>query len=134
MAQQAMRRMKKTKGGTIWLGLLWAVGVTALAVVVFALILAWADVSDGVIRVINQVIKVGAIFCGVRAAAKRGDENGIRRGALVGLLYMGVGVLVYALLTRQQISWWGYLIDLLMGVAAGGLSGMVMSSLKSKAA
>ena len=131
MAQQAMRRMKRTKEGSLWRGLIWAIGITALAVAVFALIIAWADVSDGVIRIINQVIKVGAIFGGVRAAAKRGDENAIRKGALLGLIYMGVGVLLYALLTRQQVSAWGYLIDALMGVAAGGLSGMVVSSLKS---
>ena len=132
MAQQAMRRMKRTKGGTILWGLLWAIGITAAAVVIFALILAWTDVSDGVIRVINQLIKAGAICGGVRAAVSRGDENAIRKGALLGLIYMGVGVLLYAVLTRQQVSAWGYLIDLLMGVAAGGLSGMVMSSLKTK--
>ena len=132
MAQQAVRRMKKTKGGAIWRGLLWAVGITVLAVAAFALIIAWADVSDGVIRIINQVIKVGAIFGGVRAITRPGDENAIRRGALLGLIYMGAGVLLYAVLTRQQVSAGGYLIDLLMGVAAGGLSGMVMSSLKSR--
>ena len=132
MAQQAMRRLKRTKGGALWRGLLWAVGVTLLAVIVFALILAFLDVGDGVIRGINQVIKVGAIFCGVWAVTGPGDENAIRKGALLGLVYMGVGVLLYALLTHQQLSWWGYAVDLLMGVAAGGLSGMAVSSLKNK--
>ena len=126
MAQQALRRIKRTKGGTIWRGLLWAIGITAAAVVIFALILAWADVSDGVIRVINQLIKVGAIFLGVRTIVSRGDESGIRRGALLGLVYMGVGVLLYALLSGQQVTWMGYLIDVLMGVVAGGLSGMLL--------
>jgi ABC-type uncharacterized transport system permease subunit len=41
-------------------------------------------------------------------------------------------VLVYALLTQQKISWLGYLMDVLMGVAAGGLSGMLLGSLRSK--
>ena len=134
MAQQALRKRKRTNGGTLWRGLLWAVGVTAAAVIVFAQIIAWTDVSDGVIRVINQIIKTGAIFVGVRAATGRGEENAIRKGALLGLIYMGVGVALYAVLTRQQVSVWGYVLDALMGVAAGGLSGMVMSSLKSKAA
>ena len=62
-----------------------------------------------------------------------GDEKGIRRGALLGLLYMGAGVLLYALLTRQPFSPMGYLIDVLMGVAAGGLSGMAIGGLKSRA-
>ena len=96
----------------------------------FALIIGLLDVSDGVIRIVNQCIKLGAIFLGVRAVVPRGAENGIRRGALLGLIYMGVGVLLYALLSGQKLTLLGYLIDVLMGVAAGGLSGMLMGSLK----
>ena len=73
-----------------------------------------------------------AAFLGVRAITSRGDEGAIRRGALLGLLYMGIGVALYALLTHQRLSWMGYLIDALMGVAAGGLSGMALSSLRGK--
>ena len=52
---------------------------------------------------------------------------------MLGLIYMGAGVLLYALLTRQQFTWLGYLIDVLMGVAAGGLSGMVLGFYKDAA-
>ena len=133
MAQQAVRRIRRPGRGTaLWRGLLWAIVATAAAVTVFAVILGLTDVSDGVIRIINQIIKVGAIFLGVRAITSRGDEGAIRRGALLGLLYMGIGVALYALLTHQRLSWMGYLIDALMGVAAGGLSGMALSSLRGK--
>ncbi len=44
---------------------------------------------------------------------------------------MGVGVVVYALLSQQKFTWLGYLTDGLMGVAAGGLSGMLLGSLKA---
>lgn len=77
-------------------------------------------------------MKVAAIFLGVRAIVPRGAENGVRRGALLGLLYMGVGVLAYALLSGQKLSVMGYVIDVLMGLAAGGLSGMLLSSLPEK--
>ena len=133
MAQQAARRIKRTGGAFLLRGLLWSIGATVAAVAVFAVIIGLTDVSDGVIRVVNQLIKVGAIFLGVRAVTPLGDEKGIRRGALLGLLYMGAGVLLYALLTRQPFSPMGYLIDVLMGVAAGGLSGMAIGGLKSRA-
>ncbi len=132
MAQQAVRRIKRTRDTALWRGLLWAVGATAAEVAVFAVIIGLTDVHDGIIRIINQLIKVGAIFLGVRAITPRGDEKAIRRGALLGLIYMGLGVALYALLTRQRLSWSGYLIDTLMGVAAGGLSGMALSSLRRK--
>ena len=134
MAQQAIRRVKRSTGNktALWRGLLLSIAVTAAAVILFAVIIGLMDVNDGVIRIVNQLIKAGAIFVGVRSIVPRGDESGIRRGALLGLLYMGIGVLVYALLTRQQITVWGYVIDVLMGIAAGGLSGMLMGSLRTK--
>ena len=123
---QSVRRMRGGKGAAFGRGLALAVGATAAAVLLFAVIIGFTDPGDGVIRVINQLIKLGAIFLGVRSMVKRGDESGIRRGALLGFVYMGVGVLLYALLSGQQVSWMGYLIDVLMGVAAGGLSGMLL--------
>lgn len=134
MAQQAVRRMRRSTGKqtAFWRGLAVAVLTTAVAVIVFALIISFVDMSDGVIQIVNQLIKAAAVFLGVKTIVPRGDENGIRRGALLGLAYMGLGVLVYALLTQQKISWTGYLIDVLMGVAAGGLSGMLLGSMRAR--
>ena len=135
MAQTAVRRVRRRSGSGAALlgrGLLISVAATVAAVVLFAVILSFFDVNDGVIRVVNQVIKMGAVFLGVRAIVPRGDGAGIRRGALLGLLYMGVGVLLYGLLTQQKMTWLGYCVDVLMGVAAGGLWGMLLSSLRPR--
>ena len=134
MAQQAVRRIRRSTGKhtAFWRGLAVSVLATAAAVIVFALIISFVDMSDGVIQIVNQLIKAAAVFLGVKTIGPRGDENGVRRGALLGLAYMGIGVLVYALLTQQKISWQGYLVDVLMGVAAGGLSGMLLGSLRAK--
>lgn len=136
MSQQAVRRIKRAAGKNtaLWRGVLLSIAATLAAVVLFSVAIGLWDIPDGVIRVINQVIKVGAIFLGVQAVVPRGDEGGIRRGALVGLIYMGVGVLVYALLSQQKITWLDYVIDVLMGIAAGGLSGMALGSMKPKRA
>ena len=132
MAQQAIRKMKRKqeKAGGVLRGVLVAVGVTLVAVVVFAVVIGLTELSDAVIRILNQVIKVGAIFLGVRAGVAKGSENAIWKGALIGLLYMGVGVVVYALIAGQQLTLLSYLLDVLMGVAAGGLSGMLVGSMK----
>lgn len=134
MAQQTFRRVRRSSGKTTVFvrGLLLSIAVTAAAVILFALILSFVDISDGVIRAVNQLIKAAAIFFGVRFIVPRGDESGIRRGALLGLLYMGIGVLVYAFLTKQRLTVWGYVIDVLMGIAAGGLSGMLLGGLPAK--
>ena len=134
MAQQEIRRGRRAAGRktAFWRGLLLSIAYTAAAVVLFALLISFTDLSDGAIRIVNQLIKASAVFLGVRSIVPRGDESGIRRGALLGLVYMGVGVIVYALLTRQTLTPWGYLMDVLMGVAVGGLSGMLFGSLRPK--
>lgn len=132
MAQQAVRRVRRTAGReqALWRGLLISIGATIGAVILFALIIALTNPEDGIIRIVNQFIKLAAIFVGVRAIVPKGAENGVRRGALLGLIYMGVGVLLYALLSQQKLTVMGYAIDVLMGVAVGGLSGMLMSGMK----
>lgn len=130
MAQQALHRARKSteKTSALWRGLLVSVLATAVLVIVFALVIGLTDLNDGVIRIVNQIIKIGSIFLGVRVIVSKGAENGIRRGALLGVIYMGAGVLVYGLLSGQKLSVSGYVIDVLMGLAAGGLSGMILSS------
>ena len=133
MTQRTVRRVKRVsgKGAALWRGLALSIAATAAAVVLFAVVISFVDLQDGLIRVVNQVIKIGAVFLGVYAIVPRGDSAGIRRGALLGLIYMGVGVLLYAVLSRQQLTWLGSLTDVLMGVAAGGLSGMLLGSLRT---
>ena len=116
MSQVRRIRRAAGKSPTWWKGVLTAVAGTASAV--FTLIIGFTEVPDGVIRIVNQLIKIGAVFAGVRAAVHRGDENAIRKGIVIGLVYMGAGVLVYALLTRQSGTPMGYAMDLLMGPAA----------------
>lgn len=102
-------------------GLLISVLFTAAMVLVFALVLSFAKLSDGAIRAVNQAIKLLSVYLGVRAAVHTGSARPLLRGMLVGLIYMAVGVMLYALLTAQHLSPYAYAADILMGVAAGGL-------------
>ena len=124
---------KKNRAGSgILKGLLAAVGVTVLGVVVFALLMQWLNPSDTAIRVFNQLLKLTSIAVGVLVAVGRGGDNGLARGAAVGLLYMGVGVALYAVLSGQGLPLQSYLADLAMGVAGGGLEGILMANWTAK--
>jgi putative membrane protein (TIGR04086 family) len=115
---------------TILRGLLTAIGVTLACVLIFALLMQWLRPSDGVIRVVNQLIKLGSIFAGVYVAVGRGGDKGLLTGALVGLVYMLLGVLLYALLSGQQLPFTAYLSDVAMGIAGGGIAGAIIGGLK----
>ena len=124
---------KRRTGAPVWLRLIRGLGVSVLVtiagVAIFALLMQWIRPEDGTVRIFNQVLKLLSIGAGVYVAVGRGQEGGLLRGALVGLLYMAVGVGLYALLSGQAAPATAYLADLAMGVAAGGIVGMILSNL-----
>lgn len=128
------RRARHGHGASpMWLRILKGLGaalaVTVAGVAVFVLLMQWLRPAEGVVRIINQVLKLLSIGVGVYIAVGRGCEGGLIKGALVGLLYMAVGVGVYALLSGQGASASAYLADLGMGVAGGGIVGMILSNM-----
>lgn len=124
---------RNTKGvGRLLRGLGVSILTTLVGVALFSLLMQWAKPSDGAIRVFNQVLKLLSIALGVWSAVGRGGEKGLMRGAAVGLGYMGLGVALYAILSGQQAAFSSYLADLAMGVAGGGIVGMILSNISAK--
>ncbi len=126
-----------SRGGTpitrgLLKGLLTAVVLTIACIVVFALLMRTLKPSDTVVSVFNQLLKLIAILVGVGVSVGKGGVHGASRGALLGLLYMALGVGLYALLSDQQLSWLAYAADIGMGIATGGLCGMIFSNLPTK--
>lgn len=124
-----MKAVSARHGGALWQtilrGVLLSAATTVLLVLVFALLVSLFPLSDSIIHIVNQLIKLVSIFVGVRAAVHPRDARCLLRGALVGFLYMALGVAVYAVLSGQKAGLSGYAADLLMGVAAGGLIGLI---------
>lgn len=79
-----------------------------------------------------QLLKVVSVAIGTYIAVGRGQEGGLLRGALIGLLYMALGVAAYALLSGQGAPWTAYLADLAMGTATGGIIGAIVSNISGK--
>ena len=125
-------RNRKSVWNRLLRGLLTAIGVTLLCVLLFALLMQWLKPSDNVIRIINQIIKLGSIFAGVYVTVGRNGENGLLLGAGVGLAYMLLGVILYALLSGQQLPWTAYLSDIAMGVAGGGIAGAIVAGMRKR--
>ena len=124
---------RNTKGvGRLLRGLGVSILTTLVGVALFSLLMQWVKPSDGAIRVLNQVLKLLSIALGVWSAVGRGGEKGLMRGAAVGLGYMGLGVALYAILSGQQAAFSSYLADLAMGVAGGGIVGMILSNISAK--
>ena len=121
------RRSRASLWGTLVRGLLASIAVTLGCVLVFALLMQWLKPDDSTIRIVNQLIKLSAIFAGVRTMLGRSAENGLLPGALLGLCYMALGVGLYALLSGQHVPWTAYLSDIAMGIAGGGIAGALVT-------
>ena len=126
----------RRKTAPMWLRILKGLGVSILVTVagvaVFALLMQWLRPAESMVRIVNQVLKLASIGAGAYVAVGRGCEGGLIKGALVGLLYMAIGVGMYALLSGQGASASAYLADLGMGVAGGGIIGMILSNISTK--
>ncbi len=131
MAQQARAAARRTRRGSVspWIQTLKGLGVAVIVtlggVALFALLMQWIRPSEGVVRAFNQILKLASIAAGVWTAVGRGGEGGLTRGALVGGAYMALGVALYALLSGQQAPATSYLADLGMGIAGGGIVGLL---------
>lgn len=122
------RRRGKGAFGAVIKGVLVGASITVISVALFALILNWWDASDRAITAINQVVKFVSILAGVVTAMGGDAQSGALRGICVGLLYMALGIVCYCLLMGQPPQVSGYLADLGMGIASGGLFAMILSS------
>ncbi|MDD2649360.1 MAG: TIGR04086 family membrane protein [Eubacteriales bacterium] len=113
-------------------GLLTAAVTTVVLIILFTLLLMAVRVSDGAVRAINQIIKLISVLVGCCASIGKGGERGLIRGALIGCAYMVIGVLIYMLFSGQGFKPSAYLCDAAMGVAAGGVIGMLLSAMPEK--
>ena len=130
----ARRRSRRYHQKNFWAqllrGLLFSIGFTLICVLVFALLMQWLKPSDAAIRIVNQLIKLAAIFVGVKAMLGRTCEKGLLYGALLGVCYMALGVGLFAVLSGQSLPWTAYLSDIAMGVAGGGICGAIVGGIK----
>ncbi len=131
MRRGARRRNKRGDNAVLAVikGVLIGASITVICVAVFALALSWWDASDRAVTAINQVVKFVAILAAVATAIQHG--GGALRGCMTGLLYMALGVTVCAMLMGQSPQATAYLADLGMGLAAGGLFAMILTTRKT---
>ena len=118
--------------GAIVKGLFSAVALTLLSMTAIAALAVNAQVSDGVIRALNQVLKCLAILLGVRVAVGRGGERGFFTGMALAMLYMALGYALAVSLGGSDFAVPGMLGEILIGAALGGVVGAVLANLPAR--
>ena len=106
--------------------------VTVAALLLFALLVKLFHIGDGAIPAVNMVIKIGSIFVGVLVTLKFIKESGYLAGGLTGVLYILLSFAIFSLFKGDWSALETLVVDLLTGLAAGLLSGILIANIKKK--
>lgn len=112
-------------------GLLIAAAVTLTGMLLIALLTVFTRISDRLLTTLNQLLKIISILIGVRAAVGRGGSRGFITGAVVALLYMILGYVLYVSLGGVH-SVTLMLGEMLMGSAVGAFTGAILANMRPK--
>ncbi len=101
-----------------------------VSVLVLALLMRMGFLSDGAVKIVNQFIKVLAIFVGCYASLR--DEKGLFKGVVAGIFGILATFLIFALISGSIALGFSFVWDMIFGVLVGGLSGIVAVNLKKE--
>ena len=119
-------------GTAVLKGSLWAVSITLIAILLFAIIIRFTNIPDSFIMPINQVIKVFSILIGTILAAKINPKNGLKMGFSIGVLYSVLAFLIFSLLSMSFSFGMTSIIDLVFAGLIGAISGVFAVNLSGK--
>lgn len=111
-------------------GVLISLCFSLVGILLFAFILKFTNISEGVITPINQIIKGVSIFFGVMFALKKQRETGLVSGLLIGLLYTLVAFVVFSVLSGSFHFDVTLLTDCVFACIIGAICGIICVNIK----
>lgn len=118
-----LKESQASFGGQILKGVIIALLITLVSVLIFALILSLASLSDKIIKPINQFIKLISVFFGCFLSVR--NSRFILKGGLIGLLSALLSGLLFALIAGSGLTFLTLLIDLIFATVMGAISGAI---------
>ncbi len=122
----------KTDVTDVLKAVLFATLISLALVLIFAIVIRFANVENKVIMPVNIAIKILSLLVGILLAFKN-QQNGLVKGAISGLAYMLFTFLIFSALSGFKdvtFSW----IDLITLPVVGAISGIIAVNLKARKA
>lgn len=107
-----------------------ALAISFLLAVIFANILRFARLSNGVIYPINQCIKAVCIAVGTLVCIR--GEKGWLRGGCVGLVFTALSYLAFSAIGGDFSTSWLIIAELFCAFLTGALSGILAVNCKER--
>ena len=107
-------------------GTLFALLLTLSAVLIVALFVRVAGISDAVIKPIVQIVKVLSIFTGVFVALKSIEKRAWMHGGILGLIYTVFAFFILGIVDSSFSLTDGFFIEALFALIVGAASAMLL--------
>lgn len=111
----------------------FSIAITLVLVLLFAIIVKFTEISDSVITPVNIVIKTISIFVGTLLGMKS-KTHGAIKGAITGALFMLITYLVFSLINGSFTANPLTLLDAVILIIEGIISGIIVVNIKGKKA
>lgn len=134
---RAEHAIKESKGGRNFFkclikGSLIALSISLISICVFAFVLRFCDISEEVIKPVNQIIKIVSVLIGAYIGMKGCREMGLITGFFIGLIYTILSFVVFSLLNGGFDFKSSLINDLIFGGIAGAISGILAVNFRKK--
>ena len=122
----------KTDVTDVLKAVLFATLISLALVLIFAIVIRFANVENKVIMPVNIAIKILSLLIGVMIAFKN-PQNGLVKGAISGVIYMLLTFLIFSALNGfKDVAF--SCIDLITLPVAGAISVIIAVNLKARKA
>lgn len=112
---------------------LFAIILSILLVMAFAIIAKFANIAENVIEPVNIAIKILSVAAGCLIGVRH-DSKGLIKGIVIGLLYSGLTYLIFATVCGDFTQNPMTVYDIIACIVAGVLSGILAVNVKRKKA
>lgn len=120
---------------SMWLNILKgsfiAVSLSLVLILVFALLIKFLNISESLIMLINQIIKIVSIFVGTFFTFNAYSKNkGFLKGMIMGIIYTILAYSVFSILAKELSFTLTSFTDMLFGGVIGGICGIIVVNIK----
>lgn len=128
-----MKKISINKDGVVDVakGTLFALIITMVLVLLFALIVNLAGVGDKTVAIVNQVIKAVSILAGAFLGVKQ-FSKGALKGAAIGFFYTLFSFLIFSWIDGAFKFSMMTVVDVLLGTVLGVISGIIVVNVRKK--
>lgn len=109
-------------------GVFCAVIITLFSVLIFALVVKFALLSNGVIKAVNQFIKIISILLGCSFFIR--GNLGLIKGLILGVLTTLITYMLFSLFSGNLSFDGSFFVDLIFTGIIGGISGVLAVNMK----